>query len=398
VDQWSGEGDVEIVLDRTPFYGESGGQVGDRGTLKGDGYSARVLDTVKPLPDLIVHRSRMTGGTVRLGDACTAEVARSERDATRRNHTATHLLHAALREILGDHVRQSGSLVEPDRFRFDFNHFEVVSADQIEAVEDFVNRHTLENIEVETLEMTHDEAVDKGAVALFDEKYGDTVRVVSVPGVSMELCGGTHVSRTGDIGLFRITHEGGIAAGVRRIEGVTGTKVLDLLRADDALLSQLAGKVKASVQDLPGKMEKILETLQEQDRKVRDLMQSIAEGGTSDAGDQIRETEGVRYLAAELPGQDAAGLREAADRYRDRIGSGIVLLAAREGDKAFLVVRVTKDMMEKFPAGELVRRLAPIVGGGGGGRPDMAQAGGKNPDALPELLDSVDDVIREMAT
>jgi len=398
VDRWTGEGEVEVILDRTPFYGESGGQVGDKGALTGNGFAAQVIETTKPLPDLIVHRCRLIEGAVNLGDTCTAEVMHSEREATRRNHTATHLLHAALRDVLGDHVQQSGSFVEPDRFRFDFNHFEVVNTDQLEAIEDVVNRHTLENLEVETREMSPEEAVEKGATALFDEKYGDTVRVVSIPGVSMELCGGTHVRRTGDIGLFRITHEGGIAAGVRRIEGVTGTKVLERLRADDALLSQLAGSVKVSVHELPTRMKKLLETLQEQEKKVRDLMQSMADGGPADLDGQIRETAGVRYLAAELPGQDATGLRDAADRYRDKIGSGVVLLASRDGDKAFLVVRVTKDIMGRFPAGELVRRLAPIVGGGGGGRPDMAQAGGKKPETLPELLETVDSVIRDMAT
>jgi len=398
VERWEGEGEVEIVLDQTPFYGESGGQVGDKGTLTGNGFVAQVLNTLKPFPDLIVHQCRIEEGTVSLGDVCSAEVKQFERDATRRNHTATHLLHAALREILGDHLQQSGSLVQPERFRFDFNHFEPLSAGQIEAIEDVVNRHTLENLEVETREMSPEEAVKSGATALFDEKYGETVRVVSVPGVSMELCGGIHVRRTGDIGLFRITHESGVAAGVRRIEGVTGTRVLELLRADDALLSQLAGTVKVSVPELPARLKKLLETLQEQDRKVRDLMLSMADGGPADLGEQIQEEAGVRYLAVELSGQDAEGLREAADRLKDKIGSGIVLLAAREGDKALLVVRVTKDMMEKFPAGELVRRLAPIVGGGGGGRPDMAQAGGKKPEALPELLENVGRVIRDMAT
>jgi alanyl-tRNA synthetase len=398
VEKWEGEGEVEIVLDRTPFYGESGGQVGDKGILSGKGFTVQVLDTVKPLPDLVVHRSRLVEGSVSLGDLCTARIDHEERSSIRRNHTATHLLHASLRQVLGDHVQQSGSLVQPDRFRFDFTHFEALDGDQLVAIEDIVNRHTLENLEVVTREMSPEEAMKEGATALFDEKYGETVRVVSIPGVSMELCGGTHVARTGDIGLFRITQESGIAAGVRRIEGVTGVGVLQLLRAGEAFLSELAGKVKVSVPELPARVKKLQETIQEQEKKIRDLMQSMTDDGPADMNKQVKEIEGVRFLAVELPGQDVSGLREAADRMRDRIGSGVVLLASRESDKVFLVVRVTKDMTEKLPAGELVRRLAPIVGGGGGGRPDMAQAGGKRPEALPELLNSVPEVIRDMAT
>jgi alanyl-tRNA synthetase len=397
LDSFSAQGDVEIILDRTPFYGESGGQAGDTGTLAGQGFKARVLDTVRPLPELVVHRCRLTEGTVRPGDICTAEVDHVSRSATRRNHTATHLLHSALREVVGEHVKQSGSLVEPDRFRFDFTHFEALTGDQVRRIEDVVNEHVLENMDVLTREMSSEEAMEEGAVALFGEKYGETVRVVSVPGVSMELCGGTHVARTGDIGLFKVTHEGSIAAGVRRMEGVTGTGVLERLRNDEDFLREVAESVKVSVPELPGRLKKLQETILEQDQKIRDLMASVAGGGSSDLESQIREESGIRYLAAELPGQDAGSLRDAADRMRDRIGSGVVLLATRDSEKVALVVRVTKDLSDKFPAGEFVKRLAPIVGGGGGGRPDMAQAGGRNPEGLPELLDTMETVIREMA-
>jgi len=397
VESREGEGDVDVILDRTPFYGESGGQVGDKGELFGDCFSLEVLDTIKPLPELTVHRCRMVTGLVRVGDICTARVDSPARAAVRRNHTTTHLLHAALREVLGEHVSQAGSLVQPERFRFDFNHFEAVTPEQIKRIEDIVNDHTLENLEVNTTLMSPDEAIKKGAMALFDEKYGDIVRVISIPDVSLELCGGTHVRRTGDIGLFKITHEGGVAAGVRRIEGITGTKVLDLVREDEAFLSEIATSVKVPVQELPARIRKILETLQEQDRKIRDLMKGMAGKGILDPTEQIRQAGGVKYLAAELPGQDAAGLRGWADRMKDTIGSGVVVLASRDGDKVFLVARVTKDLVGRFPAGELVRRLAPIVGGSGGGRPDMAQAGGKRPEALPQLLESVDGILRELA-
>ena len=397
LDSFSGDGDVEIVLDRTPFYGESGGQVGDTGTLVGPGFKALVLDTIRPLPALVVHRCRIEEGTVRHGDICTAEVDHGLRSATRRNHTATHLLQSALKEVLGEHVQQSGSLVEPDRFRFDFTHFEALTGDEIRRIEDRVNDTVLDNLDVLTREMSPEEAIEEGAVALFGEKYAEAVRVVSVPGVSMELCGGIHVVRTGDIGLFKVTQEGSIAAGVRRIEGITGTGVLARLRNDEDLLREMAGSVKVSVPELPGRLKKLQDTIQEQDQKIRELMASVAGGGSGDLEDQIKEESGIRYLAAELPGQDAGSLRDAADRMRDRIGSGVVLLATRDAEKVALVVRVTKDLSDRFPAGEFVKRLAPIVGGGGGGRADMAQAGGKNPQGLPELLDTMDSVIREMA-
>ncbi len=397
LESFSGDGEVEIVLDRTPFYGESGGQVGDTGTLIGQGFKARVLDTIRPLPELVVHRCRLEEGMVSTGDRCAAEVDHALRSAIRRNHTATHLLHSALREILGGHVQQSGSLVEPERFRFDFTHFEALTDNDIQRIEDLVNSNILDNLDVLTRVMSQDQAMEEGAVALFGEKYGDSVRVVSVPGVSMELCGGTHVFRTGDIGLFKVTQEGSIAAGVRRMEGVTGTGVLDRLRKDEQFLMEIAESVKATVPELPGRVKKLQETVQEQDQKIRDLMASIAGGGSANLEDEIREESGVRYIAAELAGQDTGSLREAADRMLDKIGSGVVLLGTRDAQKVALVVRVTKDLSDRFPAGGFVKRLAPMVGGGGGGRKDMAQAGGKNPDGLPMLLDAVGSVIREMA-
>jgi alanyl-tRNA synthetase len=302
-----------------------------------------------------------------------------------------------LKEVVGDHVQQSGSLVEPERFRFDFTHFESLTDDEVVRLEDVVNDNVLENVGVVTREMSPEQATEEGAVALFGEKYGDKVRVVSVPGVSMELCGGTHVVRTGDIGLFKITQEGSIAAGVRRIEGLTGKGVLKRLRSDEDFLKDMAGSMKVSVAELPGRLQKLQETVQEKDQKIKELMTRMAGGGSTDLGDQIREVSGIKYLAAELPGQDAASLRQAADRLRDQIGSGVVLLATRDSGKVALVVTVTPDLTEKLSAGRLVERLAPMVGGGGGGRPDMAQAGGKDPDGLPKLLEAVEGVIGEMA-
>ena len=390
--------DILVVLDKTPFYGESGGQAGDTGVITGEGFKAEVLDTLKPLPALTVQRCRLLEGTLQIGQSCTAEIDHGARGATRRNHTATHLLHAALREILGEHVQQSGSLVDPQRYRFDFTHFESLTDEQVRQVEDVVNRHILENQGVLSQVMSSEEAMEEGAMALFGEKYGDSVRVISVPGVSMELCGGTHVSRTGDIGLFKVSQESGIAAGVRRMEGVTGTGVIDKLRADEDLMREMAALAKVSVAELPGRVTKLLDSVQEQEKKIRELMRSVAGGGGSDLESKIQEMEGVRYLAADLPGQDAASLRDAADRMLDKLGDGIVVLATKDGEKAALIVRVSKGLTDRYPAGELVKKLAPIIGGGGGGRPDMAQAGGKNPAGLAELIERVPVVIKEMVT
>ncbi|MDF1535507.1 MAG: alanine--tRNA ligase [bacterium] len=398
VESFTGDGDVLVILDRTPFYGESGGQAGDTGTLEGDGFRAEVLDTSKPLPGLTVHRCRLREGAMKSGRICIAEIDHDSRGAARRNHTATHLLHAALRQILGEHVQQAGSLVDPSRFRFDFTHFEALTDEQVRLVEDVVNRHVLENLDVRSRLMTAQEALDEGAMALFGEKYGDTVRVVSVPGVSMELCGGTHVNRTGDIGLFKVAQESGIAAGVRRVEGVTGTGIIDRLRAEEGLLREMAASARVSVAELPGRLGKLLSSIQEQEKKIRELMRSVSSGGGTDLESRVREVEGVRCLAAELPGQDAASLRDTADRVLDRIGEGIVVLATRDGDKAALIVRVSKGLTDRFSAGELVRKLAPVIGGGGGGRPDMAQAGGKKPDGLGQLIENVPAVIKEMTT
>ncbi|UCF31753.1 MAG: alanine--tRNA ligase [bacterium] len=397
VDSWQGEGELDIVIDRTPFYGESGGQVGDTGTIEGEGFHARVTETIRPLADFVVHRCRLSKDSrLRVGDQCRAEIDHGQRSATRRNHTATHLLHSALRQLLGEHIKQSGSLVDAQRLRFDFTHFSALTPAEMEEIEDAVNLRVLENIEVKTEQMDMDEAVELGAVALFGEKYREKVRVVSVPGVSMELCGGTHARRTGDIGLFKIVQEGSVAAGVRRIEAVTGTGVVERIRAEETSLRKMADSAKVPVLELPVRFQKLLSTVQEQERKIRDLQREVAGGGVSLEG-QIREVNGLRYLAAELPGQDPSSLRDTADRVKDRMKSGVVLLATRHEEKAFLVCVVTRDLTDRIQASEVIRRLAPIVGGGGGGRPDMAQAGGKNPDGLAELLASVEETLKELA-
>ena len=397
VDSWEGGGEVDIILERTPFYGESGGQVGDTGVIEGDGFHARVTDTIRPLPDLVVHRCRMAGDNrVRVGDRARAEIDHGRRSSIRRNHTATHLLHAALRQLLGEHVKQSGSLVDPERLRFDFTHFSSLTPGEICEIEDAVNTRILENIEVQTAQMSRDEAMDLGAVALFGERYGETVRVVSVTGVSSELCAGTHAGRTGDIGLFKIVQEGSVAAGVRRIEAVTGTGVMERIRAEESSLREMAHWAKISVPELPTRFQKLLSTVQDQEKRIRDLQREVAGGGTDLEG-QIREVDGLRYIAAELPGQDPASLRDTADRMKDKMTSGLVLLATRDEEKAFLVCVVSRDMTDRIKASDVISRLAPMVGGGGGGRPDMAQAGGKDPDGVEKLLGSVEETLKDLA-
>ncbi len=388
--------EIELVLDKSPFYGESGGQVGDTGNISGDGFVVEVTDTKIPVPDLVVHSGRLVRGSLKVGDPAAASVDHDSRSAIRRNHTATHLLHAALKSILGDHVKQSGSLVEPDRFRFDFTHFTAVTSEEIAFIEDMVNRDILENLEVSTKVVPFSEALDGGAVALFGEKYGDSVRAVSVQGVSTELCGGTHVSRSGDIGLFRIAHEGSIAAGVRRIEAVTGTGVINMMRSEETMLKGISEVVKVNVSELPSRLARLMETMQEQEQRIKALQRDIAGGGT-DLMEGVKEGGGVKFLASEVAGQDAASLRETADRLKDKLGSGIVFLGTRDGKRVFLVCVVSRDLTDRFSASDIIARLAPIVGGGGGGRPDMAQAGGKKPEGLQEVLEKVGEVVEEIA-
>ncbi len=399
VPSFAGEGEVELVLDQTPFYGTSGGQAGDIGVLEGESFHARVTETVRPLPDLIVHRVRLAAGSaVRKGDRAEARVDHATRAATRRNHTATHLLQAALREVLGEHVKQAGSLVEPGRLRFDFTHFAALTPDELTAVEDRVNAAALADTPVHTELMGLEEAVRGGAMALFGEKYADNVRVVAVPGVSRELCGGTHVTRTGEIGLFLVVEEGSVASGVRRLSAMTGEGVLEEVRRRGALTREAAEVVKCAVPELPARLRKLAEQARASEKRIRELQGTLAGGGGGgDLLSQLREDGPARYLAAEIPGQDAAALRDTADRLRDKLGSGVVLLASRDTDKVMLVCVVSKDLAGKFPAGEIIRRLAPLVGGKGGGRPDMAQAGGKDPSGLPALLSKVGDTLKEMS-
>ncbi len=388
--------DGEIVLDRTPFYAEAGGQVGDTGFLITGESQVTVNDTVSPVAGLIVHRGTVAQGTVRVGDQLGAYVDEVKRDATRRNHTATHLLHAALREILGTHVKQAGSVVAPNYLRFDFSHFQPLTEDEIAALERVVNYEILRNESVRTDVLSLEEALESGAVALFGEKYANQVRVLTVPGThgdafSKELCGGTHVRATGDIGLFKITSDESIASGTRRIRAVTGADALMRFQETEALVDQVATGLRASRSDIPIAIGRLQEELKKARREADELRMKLATGGVgaSSNGDEAREVAGgVKVLAREASGLDAAGMRQLSDTLLARIKSGVVVLGRSLDGKVSLIVRTSPDLLKRVPAGQVIKELAPIIGGRGGGKPDMAEGGGSQPEKLAEALEA----------
>jgi alanyl-tRNA synthetase len=386
------------ALSETPFYLEAGGQVSDQGTLRGSGGTAQVtgLARVPGWPRL--HHVRVIEGVLATGATVKAAVDVETRDATRRNHTATHLLHAALRQILGGHVKQAGSLVAPDRLRFDFAHFAAVSPDELRSIERLVNQHVLANIPVVTEVRSTEEAIAGGAMALFGEKYGERVRVVSVGDVSQELCGGTHVRATGDIGLFAVTSEGGVAAGVRRLEAVTGMESLAALDRQRREMSEAGALANAT----PGHLaERISALVDENKRLARQLqearVQAALGGAGASASDESVQVSGITLVARQVDGVDKDALRALVDRHRERIKSGVVVLAGSAEGKVLIVAGVTPDLAKRVPAGKIVKQLAPIVGGGGGGRPDFAEAGGKDASKIGELLAQSRNVVAEIA-
>ena len=384
----------EIVLDATPFYAESGGQVGDAGELSGPGLRFIVEDTQKR-GAAHSHIGRLVEGRVHVGDAVTARVDAKLRNATALNHSATHLLHAALRSVLGTHVAQKGSLVAPDRLRFDFSHFQAVTHAELRAIERIVNEQIRRNAPAETRVMNYDAAVEAGAMALFGEKYEADVRVLKIGEFSMELCGGTHVTRAGDIGLFRIVSEGGVAAGVRRIEAITGEGALAAVEAADETLRDIAGAVRGSRDDVAAKVRDALERIRQLEKENRSLKDKLASGAGTDLAAGAVDVGGVKVVATLIEGADSGALRNAVDQLKDRLKSAVIVLASVEpGGKIVLVAGVTADQTTRLKAGEIVGNVASQVGGKGGGRPDFAQAGGQDASKLPDALGSVAGFVR----
>jgi alanyl-tRNA synthetase len=379
---------IDLITETSPFYGESGGQKGDSGTISTGNAHLDVLTVSRPYPDLIVHHAMVREGVLKKGDAADLKTAVSARKATGRNHTATHLLQSALRQVLGEHVKQAGSLVSSDRLRFDYTHFSAMTDEEIRQVEDLVNGFIMDNDPVSKVQMKITEAIEAGATALFDEKYGDVVRVVRVGDVSMELCGGTHVSAAGDIGLFKIVSEAGIAAGVRRIEALTGAGALNFVQQLEDEQRAMAVLLKAEGGNPLERLERLLTRQKELQREIESLHGKLNVAASGDLLSQVIEVNGVKLLAVQVQVEDVKALRELSDTLKDRIGEGIVVLGAAIADKANLLVAVTKGVNAKFKAVDIIKQLSPIIGGSGGGKPELAQAGGSRPEMLGEALAS----------
>ncbi len=389
LDELSDDREVRLLLDISPFYGESGGQVGDTGVLENDDMRFLVGDTRKQ-GEALVHIGRLQQGVLRVGDRIEARVAAAARGAVTLNHSATHLMNAALRDILGAHVAQQGSLVDKDRLRFDFSHSAPVGAEQIREIEQQVNREISRNSAVSKEIMPIEEARERGAVAMFGEKYGDEVRVVSMGGeYSVEFCGGCHVARTGDIGLFKITSESGISAGVRRIEAVTGQRALELVQREEQTLREACRIVKSSPDELVERVSQLTKANRTLEKQLEQLKARLAAGAGGDLADQAREVAGIKVLAARVEGLDPKTMREAVDRLKQRLGRCVVVLAGGVGGKVSLVAGVSKELTDSVKAGDLANMVAGQLGGKGGGRSDMAMAGGRDASALPGALESV---------
>ncbi len=387
--------EVEIVTEETPFYGEAGGQVGDRGELTGPSGKVSVMDTLKLPGDLYVHLGRVEEGKIRRGDPVQLRVDGTLRQDTAEHHTATHILHAVLRTVLGDHVKQAGSLVAPDRLRFDFTHFAALTPEEITEIERLVNNEIRGNHDLQVHEMHIDEAMKTGAMALFEEKYGDRVRMVEIPGFSKELCGGTHTHRTGDVGLFVLVQETSVAAGVRRIEALAGRHALDYLRAQRNLLQQAAALLKASPSEVADRVEKLLAHQKDVLRELESLKASLASRQSADLLEQAREVDGTKILVSRVDAEDPKAMREMYDRFKERMTNGVMVLGASREGKVFILVGVTPGLTERVHAGNLVKEIVKEVGGSGGGRPDMAQAGGNQPEKLGDALALAERLIEE---
>jgi len=385
---WCGE----LIAAETPFYAESGGQVGDRGWVEGPSGRAEVIDTFHK-GDLIVHSIEVRHGYLESGDSIKLEVSENLRKDTARNHTATHLLHSALRQVLGEHVKQAGSMVAPDRLRFDFTHFSALTPDEIREVEDLVNEQIREDREVKTEILSYKEAMARDAMALFGEKYGETVRLVSVPDFSKELCGGTHVSRTGQIGLFKIISESSVASGMRRLEACTAQTALDFVHELEEAVSIITFQLKCPRWEASKKVARLLEMTKDLEKQLQQAKKARATQGLDKLLSGTREINHIKVLSARVEAENVRSLRDLGDRLRDKIGSGVIVIGSRADGKALLLVLVTKDLTDRLHAGNMIKQVARIVGGSGGGRPEMAQAGGPKPERLEEALEAVYDIV-----
>lgn len=380
--------EVEVITAQTPFYGEAGGQVGDHGVIEGKGFLMEVHDTIRPVPQLIVHKGVIKKGEIKMGDKITLQVDGERRRATARNHTATHLLQAALREVVGGHINQAGSAVSPERLRFDFTHYEAIDPDALERIEALVNQWIWEDQPVAVEVMATEEAIERGATALFGERYGEEARVISVGDYSQELCGGSHVTRTGEIGIFTLVSESGVAAGVRRIEALTGRGAFDHLRSMEHELKEVAQLIKARPGEVAAKVERLLSGQRGLEREIETLRRRIATSQTG-SGPEVKEVEGIKVVAFRADDMDPKGLRDIGDGIKAKIGSGIIVVGGEKQGKGTIVAMVTRDLAERFGADELIKGLTEIGGGRGGGNPTMAQAGGVQAEKIDDCLDAV---------
>jgi len=386
--------EVDLVTERTPFYAESGGQVGDIGRIIGPEGEMEVTATLKDPTGLILHKGRVRSGRLCKGDTLTLMVDAAAREATALNHTATHILHAALRSTLGEHVKQAGSLVAPDRLRFDFTHFSQVDPETLDRIESRVNQRIRANVPTRVEEMAAEEAFQTGAMALFEEKYGDRVRVISLEDFSKELCGGTHTARTGNIGLFKIIAESSVAAGVRRIEALTGAAAVEFVQATARTLAEAAHLLKEKPEALTQRIAKVLADVKALEREIEQLKGRLSAAAVADAGTDVLNLDGVSVLVKKVEADSPAAMRDLMDRFKDKIKSGVVVLASVSDGKVMLIAGVTKDLMKRFHAGNIIKQVAATVGGSGGGRPDMAQAGGSQPENLDAALAKALEIIR----
>ncbi len=385
--------DVEIILDRTPAYAESGGQIGDTGSIVGREGRGEIVDTYYRGAKLIVHRVQVKAGGFREGEDVAVSIESPRRLGLRQHHTGTHLLHAALRRVLGAHVMQAGSLVAPDHLRFDFSHGQAVKAREIEQIADLVNEHVQANVPVTHEEMALKDALASGAMALFGEKYGDRVRLVRIGDFSTELCGGTHLDQTGQLGFFKVTEEGAVASGVRRVEAVAGTAAADAVARQDRVLREIGDILKTAPAEAPSRLRKLLDEQRALEKQIQALEGRLARAKADDLLAGAREVNGVAVVAGRLDGLDGEALREVVDTIRDRLGSGVVCVGSAVDGKVSLVAAVTKDLTKRVQAGRIVQEIARVVGGGGGGRPDLAQAGGKDPAKLDQALALVYEIV-----